>query len=454
MTHTHDTGDSLWRVALLILACFLLASTGWLLWLYHLATLADPHAVDVLTMGIGYPMQALGIVAFILLDPKQSSQRALGMAQASIVASVVCLAPATLAPDIVPTLAFGYLANLLFGYTQGFYLSCLSQYVETRRRGVVFGASYAVSTVLSWVLSAPAEGALVRGVTGLVVCALLAVPAALSVRQMAVAEAVEQESPSGDIGKGTVILACVVVTLMSLTKGAGFSFPITDLQGGVSLELSRVLYGVGLFVAGVASDRDRRYGAICCAAALVMPFLMLALASASAPATIVWSLAYLLNGFFSVFRVVLLADLAAARGTHRMAGLGLLFGRVGDALGTILSVALAPVPLALITVTSVLFAYTVALFFALFQRCYELPATSQPSERELFERFAARHDLSARERDVLRLVLAEQSNSEIAAALFVSEATIKFHVRNLLRKTGCRNRLELLALYAGVTQEQ
>lgn len=293
-----------------------------------------------------------------------------------------------------------------------------------------------------------------RGVTGLVVCALLAVPAALSVRQMAVAEAVEQESPSGDIGKGTVILACVVVTLMSLTKGAGFSFPITDLQGGVSLELSRVLYGVGLFVAGVASDRDRRYGAICCAAALVMPFLMLALASASAPATIVWSLAYLLNGFFSVFRVVLLADLAAARGTHRMAGLGLLFGRVGDALGTILSVALAPVPLALITVTSVLFACTVALFFALFQRCYELPAASQPSERELFERFAARHDLSARERDVLRLVLAEQSNSEIAAALFVSEATIKFHVRNLLRKTGCRNRLELLALYAGVTQEQ
>ncbi len=453
MTNTPDTGGNLRHVALLILACFFLASTGWLLWLYHLTTLVEPQSVGILTMGIGYPMQALGICAFILYEPKRSGRRVLHTTQASIAASVVCLIPATLAPDLVSTLAFGYLASLLFGYAQGFYLSCLSRYVEGTRRGVVFGASYAVSTVLSWVLSALAGGTLVRGVTGLCVCGLLAVAAVLSVRQMDEAEGVEREKALSGIDGKTIILACVVVTLMSLTKGAGFSFPTTDLQGGVSLELSRVLYGVGLFVAGLASDRDRRYGAICCAAALVMPFLMLALASASAPATIVWALAYLLNGFFSVFRVVLLADLAAARGNHRMAGLGLLFGRVGDAVGTILSVALAATPLALITVTSVLFACTVALFFALFQQCYELPAASEPSERELFERFAARHDLSARERDVLRLLLAEQSNSEIAAALFVSESTIKFHVRNLLKKTGCKNRLELLALYGGVTRE-
>lgn len=53
---------------------------------------------------------------------------------------------------------------------------------------------------------------------------------------------------------------------------------------------------------------------------------------------------------------------------------------------------------------------------------------------------------------MFRLVLDERTNSEIAAELFVSEATVKYHVRNLLRKTGCRNRLEILALYHGATQ--
>ncbi|MBQ9007249.1 MAG: helix-turn-helix transcriptional regulator [Atopobiaceae bacterium] len=175
---------------------------------------------------------------------------------------------------------------------------------------------------------------------------------------------------------------------------------------------------------------------------------MLALSGAAAPATIMWALGYLLFGFFSVFRVVLLADLAAQGGWYLFAGAGLLFGRVGDSLGTALTSGLAASPLVLITVTAVLFACTMALFFALYQQLYVTAPGAVPSEREIFERFAARHDLSSREREVLRLVLAERSNSEIAAELFVSEATVKYHVRNLLRKTGCHNRLEILAKYA------
>ena len=122
---------------------------------------------------------------------------------------------------------------------------------------------------------------------------------------------------------------------------------------------------------------------------------------------------------------------------------------MGDSLGTALTTALAAQALALITVTAVLFAFTMALFFMLYQQLYLTTTDSAPSEREIFERFAARHDLSSREREVLRLVLEERSNAEIAAELFVSEATVKYHVRNLLRKTGCRNRLEILATYVG-----
>jgi FixJ family two-component response regulator len=39
------------------------------------------------------------------------------------------------------------------------------------------------------------------------------------------------------------------------------------------------------------------------------------------------------------------------------------------------------------------------------------------------------------------------SNKDIAAKLFISENTVKFHIRNLLKKTGCANRSGLISLF-------
>lgn len=55
-------------------------------------------------------------------------------------------------------------------------------------------------------------------------------------------------------------------------------------------------------------------------------------------------------------------------------------------------------------------------------------------------------ELSAREREVLRLVVGGSRNREVASALGISENTVKFHVANLLRKTGSRSRAELASL--------
>ena len=437
------------HVVLITLACFLLASTGWLLWLYHLTGLVDASSVDMLTMVVGYLMQAAGIGAFMFFERGASESNIRCMVVFSTAAYVACLVPAALSPSLAPVLAFGYLASLFCGYMQGFYVYCIARHVDKNHRGLVFGGAYAASTALGWLLSAIAGGMLTRSLTGLVTCAVLTVPTVLLVREPLPSTPPEADpQPREPVNSHLAALACVTVLLMSLTKNTGFGFPANDLLEGISVESSRLFYGVGLLAAGLVTDRDRRFGALCCAGALVTPFLMLALSGAAAPATIMWALGYLLFGFFSVFRVVLLADLAADANLPLYAGSGLLFGRIGDALGTALTSGLAGSPLVLITVTAALFACTMALFFALYQQLYVTAQTAAPSEREIFERFAARHDLSSREREVLRLVLAERSNSEIAAELFVSEATIKYHVRNLLRKTGCRNRLEILAKYS------
>lgn len=51
--------------------------------------------------------------------------------------------------------------------------------------------------------------------------------------------------------------------------------------------------------------------------------------------------------------------------------------------------------------------------------------------------------LTDRELEILRLVCQYKSRREIADELFISENTVKFHIGNMLQKTGCRSVAEL-----------
>jgi len=76
--------------------------------------------------------------------------------------------------------------------------------------------------------------------------------------------------------------------------------------------------------------------------------------------------------------------------------------------------------------------------------------------RRLIAEFAGRRDpeaaptelseLTGREREILDLVARGLSNAEIADRLVISPLTAKTHVRNILRKLGCRDRAALTAL--------
>ncbi len=57
------------------------------------------------------------------------------------------------------------------------------------------------------------------------------------------------------------------------------------------------------------------------------------------------------------------------------------------------------------------------------------------------------HSLTPRELDVLRHVAKGQSNRQIAEALFISDNTVKNHIRNILEKLQMKSRVEA-AMYA------
>ena len=92
---------------------------------------------------------------------------------------------------------------------------------------------------------------------------------------------------------------------------------------------------------------------------------------------------------------------------------------------------------------AVMFVLCIFMFFQLYHVMY-MPAKVEP---DYIIQFASQYGLSQRESDLMRLILGGNTNKEIAEKLFISENTVKFHVRNLLRKTDCKKRNELLSLF-------
>jgi DNA-binding NarL/FixJ family response regulator len=75
----------------------------------------------------------------------------------------------------------------------------------------------------------------------------------------------------------------------------------------------------------------------------------------------------------------------------------------------------------------------------LLDRFIKRPPPSQTIPSELA-------DLTARELEILRLVADGHSNSEIAAGLVLSEATVKTHINHILTKLQLRDRVQAVAL--------
>ena len=446
--------EKTYAVSALIGMSFLLVGSEYITWwLYKLPLVFDSRATDMLSEGAGYLIQVLGMLGFALLV-KKNVRTALSRTTFGVIvaANLAMSALAFFSQGAGGILLFGFLMNLFIGLLSAYYLTRLAQLAPQQNRALAFGLGYAFGSVGTWALSLPMGGTFLGSPWVFIFYAAMIMALLLIDRHCiatAVYDADDADSTSGGFDQSIIVLAAVLVVLLSIVRGMGFYFPTSDHLGGtVSAVAVRAFYAIGLIAAGLVNDKNRKWGAICCLAALVFPFITFALNGRPSAEAALWITSYIFFGFFSVYRAVTFTDLAGKQaGLLPLAGFGLMFGRMGDAAGALTSVALeSRFPLLLI-VSAVLFVAAILLFFMYYNKIYGAVLPPVENEESLLRGFANRFALSAREVEVLKLIIAGRSNSEIAADLYIAESTVKFHVKNILKKTSCANRTKLINEY-------
>ena len=440
-------------ICMLISLSFLWTGCGYLSWFYHLAQFYDASTVDMLTEVIGYLFQAGGLIAYVLYKRRFAGQYRSVYSYALIsAAGLVLNLLAVLSPSAPVSLVFGYGMNIVFGMIAGNYLTVLAEYASASSCGIIFGAGYGIGSILSYFISLIGSGSFLENPrVFFIYTAVYALTIPVSVKILgqdhdgAVTAVNNVASTSSASNKFYYLwLPGITILLLSCVKSGGFYFNAADLgDHNVSLELSRSFYAAGLIAAGLINDRNRSAGAVLCVAALVFPFFSIA-GSHTDINYLMWVLGYIFFGFYAVYRVLLFIDISKSENPAHLACLGLMWGRLGDAAGAASGIMLSDRPMVLITVMALLFVICIFLFFHLYHIMYMHPVSP---EVDYIQAFAARYELSQREADIFRMIIGGSTNKEIAENLYISENTVKFHVRNILRKTDCSKRKELLALY-------
>lgn len=433
---------------LLIALCFLWTGSGYLSWMYHLLDFYPSQKVDVLTEVVGYIFQVFGLALVAICEIKHRFFNKTILFTGIVLFDYLFIALSITLPIGSATIVLGFIMNLFHGLVAGIYLSILSAFVAPNHCGFVFGTAYAIGSIGSYLLSIIGKGNFLRNPFILILYACFVLVTIVILFGVKSIQPIEQlpDSDSGIRSHSLFIWAGILVILLSLVKNIGFYFPMSDLaESNIHLEFTRIFYAVGLVIAGLINDYNRKWGAVTCVASLIFPFAMLLLNGQVDSRAILWIISYFFFAFFVTYRVVLFVDLSMGGNCLFLAGVGLLCGRVGDALGAGLGMALKSNIVVLVLTSCALFIVTVILFFHFYEIYYKNSSEEQ-HETIRIDSLIDQYGLTAREKEVLILILKRNPNSKIADSLFISESTVKFHVKNILKKTQCANRKELLSL--------
>jgi len=153
----------------------------------------------------------------------------------------------------------------------------------------------------------------------------------------------------------------------------------------------------------------------------------------------------------ALFLLIPLVPLLRARNTESerqrrlLTTAGLLLFSVAclDACGYLIT---SPLDVLVMLVASLILNLAVLLKFGAFVTAFYGPGTETSASHLNLDRLCAEYSFSARERDIIQMILKGKSNKEIEQELFISPHTVKNHVYHIFQKAGVNSRGQLVSM--------
>lgn len=448
-------------LSLMIGLGFLWASSAYISQMYHLNDLTTPEHIDRITLGYNYFAQAMG--AFLVLITSKRNHK-FWLSSPPLLVTMIIAALSIIVTLNVQSLLLvvvtGLIMNFCHGILTGLYLLYLGLF-PTNHRGIIFGFAYAVGSLSTFLLSrfiGTNGSGLATATFAYLILIILNIlflkPFMFDIKATFSRSIVDYtDSPSLQLlqlfktWSPLFLLLFLMAVISALGGDYRSAYIFSDI---VDFQQTRVYYALGLITAGFLTDLNRKLGAHLCIVAIFFPFISISLKSVPETIQLIWNLSYFFLAFYTVFRVVVTVDLVNQDSSlFFLASAGFILSRIGDVLFSAIpkslfdSTSKATIVAVLLSL-ALLFTY-LKVYFKLYHATSLLNSDDQ--KENTFHTFTDQHDLTLREKDVFNAILAGYSNSEISTKLYISESTVKFHVKNLLKKTDCHNRTELLKKY-------
>ena len=449
----------------IIAVVYLLDSLLFFSQLYLMYDFFNSKTINAVSTGWAYLAQGTGLVLFMFLYKTSghlSAHRRFQVVLFLIEVPVIMLS--ILVPDKILLMFMIVILNIIIGLHTGFTFTLAAAHVPTSHLGLCYGLAYAIGAFGTWLISVINGGVMTSYriifvdsvLISLIIVFILIYKDAFINEQEGETDAASTNSKlSLDIvkGKKILLLLCIVVALMAPISSIGTNNNLyVEYCRELDLLAQRSVYAVGLIAAGLIFDKNRMIGGICAIVSLIYPIVLIMIYRESGLVTLVIGLSYAILGFFAVYRAAAFMTLAAESRRLQLAPLGLTVSRICEAVAVLAIIETGCDELVSVILVSVLFIPLVILYFVKVKEEYtpsEVPA-EPPRELSADERraaFAGMYGLTRREQEIAMFLSEGRSNGEIAETLQLSENTVRFHVSNILKKTGMKDRNEVSRAY-------
>ncbi len=447
-------------IALITTLTFSACTGEYFLWMYRLIPLMDTSLCDLHLECFEYLCQIPGLIAVaIMIKRNKNIVDSLYLYPTVTVLSLILSAVVSYGKTLPVIISFGLIRAFLNGIQQGFFFYIISRYVSPTNRCLIFGISYALSSVLTGFISLISKGNFAKSHASNLLYLLLFSIAYFALillkkeKDILATNVTLPEAGLHTLDKKNIIITSVVIFFMWTTLTAGYHYPLDiPLSFSYSAEVLRIPYAIGLIIAGIANARDKKLGASLCLLCLAYPFFALLLNKSGFTAVLLYATSHIFTAFFTMYRFSIFSSMSHSvdsKGNPMtyLVVFGLIFGRLGEAVGSFTGILLSDNKLLLTAIESFFLVVCILFYVEHYVSSFSPAPEVIKSHEEKARSFKTDYGLSKRELDVLNLLLENKTNGEIADSLFVSENTVRFHMSNILKKTGMASRNQVIDLF-------